>query len=118
MSTKITVKYNSREEGDCPTPSGELPDYHLYQECFDDENIYLGAKGIDFQASPNGITIQIPWKLWNEMVECGKLEKIKAQDAFGEKYIALVFEEKKKEKEDVDAEMLAHINFHTRKEEK
>lgn len=50
MSTKINVAH-----GDWG---------HLYTDCFDEEHVYLELRGIHFEATPDGVTLQIPLPLW------------------------------------------------------
>lgn len=53
MSTKITIRHG--------------PQYHLYEECFDDDQIYLSLESISFIGSssaefvgPPSVTLQLP----------------------------------------------------------
>ena len=59
MSTKCTLKY-----GD---------DYHFYEECFDMEHVYLEIDGADFSACKDGVMVEIPRRIWNEIVKVGIL---------------------------------------------
>lgn len=38
--------------------------FHLYHECFDEENVYLELEGVEFNASPNRVTVTIPVAIW------------------------------------------------------
>jgi len=76
MSTKCTIEYKKDAQHD-------LPDFHLYNDCFDDENLYL-EMDCKFDANNKGVTVVIPWKLWNVLVSVGKFKKVKREDAFGE----------------------------------
>jgi hypothetical protein len=38
--------------------------HHLYQEALDDDHIYLELHGIDFEASRDRVTVQIPLDIW------------------------------------------------------
>ena len=50
MSTKASIAYGNN--------------FHLYHECFDEENVYLELEGIEFNASPNRVTVTIPVAIW------------------------------------------------------
>lgn len=58
MSTKLTISYNK--------------DYHLYQETFDDKNIYIELKNIKFDYSnkhnESNINISIDHELWKTIM--------------------------------------------------
>lgn len=53
MSTKATIEY---EEG-----------WHLYVELFDCENVYLRIDKADFLATPESLTVAIPFELWERL---------------------------------------------------
>ena len=55
MSTKCTISYDDS--------------YHLYEECFDTDNVYLNIKSKDWSYNHNATTISIPIKTWRAMVE-------------------------------------------------
>jgi len=67
MSTKSTIKYKGKLDEDVKHP------YHFYEECFDREHVYLKMGGVNFEATRNGILVEIPREVWNEIVEVGKL---------------------------------------------
>ena len=50
MSTKSSIAYGK--------------DFHLYQECFDEENVYLELDSVEFNASNNQVTVTIPVAVW------------------------------------------------------
>ena len=50
MSTKASIAYSNN--------------FHLYHECFDEENVYLELEGVEFNASPNHVTVTIPVAIW------------------------------------------------------
>jgi hypothetical protein len=50
MSTKNSLAYG--------------PGFHLYQELFDDNNIYLEMEGTRFEAAYNRIMVPIPVHIW------------------------------------------------------
>lgn len=50
MSTKNSLAYG--------------PSFHLYQELFDDNNIYLEMEGTHFEATYNRIRLPIPVHIW------------------------------------------------------
>ena len=50
MSTKVTVAYGEN--------------FHLYQEVFDEDYIYLELEGVKFEASYNRIVMPIPIHIW------------------------------------------------------
>lgn len=59
MSTRATIVYADRE-----TDTGM--EFHLYHECFDDENVYLELEGqeIEYEASRNRVMVKIPNEVW------------------------------------------------------
>lgn len=50
MSTKSTLAYGDN--------------FHLYRECFDDENVYLELNGLHFETTPGSAMVQIPLVVW------------------------------------------------------
>lgn len=54
MSTKITLSHDK--------------DYHLYQECYDDKNVYIRVDGYEFEVNNKSATIQIPLEIWEKIV--------------------------------------------------
>ncbi|MEY4530958.1 MAG: hypothetical protein RLZZ156_1679 [Deinococcota bacterium] len=40
------------------------PKHHLYREALDDEHIYLELSEVDFEASKDRVTVQIPLEIW------------------------------------------------------
>lgn len=83
ISTKSTIKYNNKRFGRDEKTNEELPDYHLYKEVFENDGIYLELEG-KFKADNKGVTIKIPYKLWNEIIDAGKLKKITIKDVYDE----------------------------------
>lgn len=55
MSTKSSISYSK--------------DHHLYQEIFDVSNLYLRLDNSEFEASNKSVMIQIPIKVWRQMVQ-------------------------------------------------
>ena len=55
MSTKVSVAYGDN--------------FHFYQECFDEENVYLQIEGVEFKATPHGVMVQIPLHIWSVIRE-------------------------------------------------
>lgn len=55
MSTKITMSHGK--------------DYHLYQEVFDNSNLYLKVEGHEFHSSNGEVMVQIPIDAWRTMIE-------------------------------------------------
>ena len=53
MSTRATLSYGST--------------FHLFEEVFDEEHVYLEREGADFEAAPGRILVKIPLAVW-EMV--------------------------------------------------
>jgi len=64
MSTKGTLSYSNEPD----------QDYHLYTEALDCENVYLRIKDGLWMAELNNITLKIPRKIWNKIIEVGELE--------------------------------------------
>ena len=64
MSTKVTLSYG--------------PNFHLYQEIFDNGNVYLQVNGYEFEISNDKAMIQIPLEVWNKIIE----EWPKSKDRF------------------------------------
>lgn len=50
MSTKATIAYGDN--------------FHLYEEVFDEDNIYLELDNVAFEASPNRVVVPIPVAIW------------------------------------------------------
>jgi len=66
MSTKSTIRYE--------TNKGSQQGYHLYDEVFDEENVYLELQGFQFECSTSaelsgsgvpGLTVKLP-RVWAE----------------------------------------------------
>ena len=53
MSTKCTLSYG--------------PNFHLYSECFDDQNIYLEIEKTEFEANQDSIMITIQLEIWENI---------------------------------------------------
>lgn len=64
MSTKCSVSYGDN--------------HHLYNECFDDENIYLSLKNCPFEVSNGGIMVSIPLYIWETIRHKGAPDLSKA----------------------------------------
>ena len=60
MSTKCSLAY-----GDC---------FHLYQECFDEDNVYLEIEGVEFEATPERVMVTIPIAIWETIREHTNLD--------------------------------------------
>lgn len=54
MSTKSTISHGNT--------------YHLYEEMFDVSNVYLEIEKVEFEASNNHVQVQIPIKIWRQML--------------------------------------------------
>jgi len=50
MSTRATLSHG--------------PNFHLFEEVFDDEHVYLELQGTEFEATPGGVCVQIPLPVW------------------------------------------------------
>ena len=50
MSTKSSIKWGQS--------------FHLYHECFDDENVYLQLDDVPFEVSNRSVTVTIPLAIW------------------------------------------------------
>lgn len=50
MSTKSTLAHG--------------PNFHLYNEVFDDENVYLSLEKVHFEVDPDHVVISIPIHVW------------------------------------------------------
>lgn len=64
MSTKNTLmRHDGNTIGSWPTG------FHLYEDMMDetDGSIYLNLQGVDFEASPNSVTVAIP-RDWASML--------------------------------------------------
>lgn len=55
MSTKSSISYSN--------------DHHLYQEIFDVSNVYLRVDHSEFEASNGSVMVQIPIKIWRQMIQ-------------------------------------------------
>lgn len=53
MSTKSTIV---RGEG-----------FHVYAELFDPRHLYLSLEGVEFEATPRGVTVVVPIALWERI---------------------------------------------------
>lgn len=51
MSTKVNIACSRNR-------------FHLYHEIFDDENVYIELTGVEFRATPQNISVQIPLEIW------------------------------------------------------
>lgn len=56
MSTKCTVMY--------------YDNFHLYHECFDNQNVYLQIDNGQFEASQDSVTLTIPLEIWESIRRC------------------------------------------------
>lgn len=43
--------------------------FHLYRECFDEENVYLELESVEFEATPGRVTVTIPIAIWETIRE-------------------------------------------------
>jgi hypothetical protein len=77
MSTKCSIDYGPRKDG--PENLQDV-DFHLFYECFDNENVYLKIRGADLELSNGYATISIPGKLWNHLVRRGELKSADGDD--------------------------------------
>ena len=50
MSTKSSFAYSDN--------------FHLYAECFDDNNVYLEVEGVEFETSSGRVMVSIPLEIW------------------------------------------------------
>ena len=60
MSTKSSIAYGNN--------------FHLYKECFDEENIYLELESVEFNASNNQVTVTIPVAIWEAIRTYGAVD--------------------------------------------
>jgi len=64
MSTKCSISYSEN--------------HHLYNECFDDDNIYLSLKNCPFEVSNGGVMVSIPLYIWETIRHKGAPDLSKA----------------------------------------
>ena len=57
MSTKITISHSNSEQFD----------YHFYEECLDEKNVYIDVP-MELCGERQNLTIKIPIEHWKEMV--------------------------------------------------
>lgn len=55
MSTKATIYAGDK--------------FHFYNECYDDDNVYLELEDVEYFAERNSVTIAIPNELWQVLRE-------------------------------------------------
>ncbi|MEL6578591.1 MAG: hypothetical protein AAFQ14_02475 [Cyanobacteria bacterium J06621_12] len=60
MSTKSSIVYGNS--------------FHLYKECFDEENVYLELESVEFNASNNQVTVTIPVAIWEVIRAYGAVD--------------------------------------------
>ena len=61
MSTKSSLAYGDTVVASTRNESKERNlSFHLYQECFDEDNVYLELEGVEFEASPERVMVTIP----------------------------------------------------------
>ena len=60
MSTKSSLAYGDN--------------FHLYQECFDEENVYLELESVEFEASRDRVTVSIPVAIWEVIRAYGAVD--------------------------------------------
>ena len=60
MSTKSSLAYGNN--------------FHFYQECFDEENVYLELESVEFEASNNKVTVTIPVAIWSVIRAYGAVD--------------------------------------------
>ena len=99
MSTKCTLKHGDSSSG---------KHYHFYEECFDGENIYLDIDA-NFYAMNNGVTLEIPRDIWNEIVKVGELRIIPKEEMCNADVFAMLMSngssKKKSKKPDINKGM-------------
>lgn len=78
MSTKCSLAY-----GDT---------FHLYQECFDEDNLYLELESVEFEATPERVMVTIPIAIWETIREYTILD-LSCADLTDEEIKAMVVEE-------------------------
>lgn len=78
MSTKCSLAY-----GDT---------FHLYQECFDQDNVYLELEGVEFEAATERVMVSIPIAIWETIREYSILD-LSYADKTDEEIEAMVVEE-------------------------
>jgi hypothetical protein len=54
MSTKVSISYG--------------PDHHLYEECFDQESIYLSISAKEWSYENGEVTVSLPNRVWLKMI--------------------------------------------------
>ncbi len=64
MSTKCSISYGEN--------------HHLYNECFDGDNIYLSLKNCPFEVSNGGVMVSIPLYIWETIRHKGAPDLSKA----------------------------------------
>lgn len=77
MSTKCSLAY-----GDT---------FHLYQECFDEDNVYLELEGIEYEATSERVMVSVPVAIWETIREYSILDLSHA-DKSDEEIQAMVIE--------------------------
>mgnify|MGYP006407407501 FL=1 len=55
MSSKATISHGSN--------------FHLFEECFDGESVYLEVENTDFEVDPDRVAVKIPLDAWNQMMD-------------------------------------------------
>ena len=58
MSTKASIAYGDG--------------FHFYQECLDEDNVYLELEKVSFVATENSVMVQIPMHVWKTIAAKGK----------------------------------------------
>ena len=76
MSTRCTIDYN---DPTAKVDDPSLPAFHLFSDLYDDNEdgrspVYLQISGVEFEASPNQVTVRIPWALW-ERLKAGRTKQ-------------------------------------------
>lgn len=50
------------------------PDFHLYREAFDEENVHLSMDGVEFKAEANRVMVSIPIHIWEVIRRYGSAD--------------------------------------------
>ena len=50
------------------------PDFHLYREAFDEENVHLSMDGVEFKAEANRVVVSIPIHIWEVIRRYGSAD--------------------------------------------
>ena len=65
MSTKSSLAYGDTVVASTRNESDERNlGFHLYQECFDEDNVYLELEGVEYEATLERVMVTIPIAIW------------------------------------------------------